>query len=166
MPDTLHNHLFYFFKYSTKEIEFGFQWAETVPGLASHEPLWGSALLPGRSQPCLLVESLEGTIDKLKKGSATSCPLPTPSHWKYFRNYQKEGNCSFSLFVISEKRKNIYLLMDPSYMSVFWNTLLNYISIYSTAYLIALLREFLKEPQKNSVYKDGFIFSPKLDFSF
>lgn len=62
--------------------------------------------------------------------------------------------------------KNIYLLMDPSYMSVFSNTLLNYISVYSTAYLIALLREYLKEPQKNSVYKDGFIFSPKLDFSF
>lgn len=56
--------------------------------------------------------------------------------------------------------------MDPSYMSVFSNTLLNYISVYSTAYLIALLRQYLKEPQKNSVYKDGFIFSPKLDFSF
>lgn len=97
------------FKYSLKEIGFGFRgWKQRAP----HQPLWGSALLPIRSQSCSLWGTLGGQWTGSRRGASVSFLVPAPSQWKYFKGCQKEGNCSFSLWHPCLQPRNLFCIFD------------------------------------------------------
>lgn len=107
VPDGFCNFLsFHFLKYSMKEIEFGFQWAEAMcQDELPTRTLLGSTLAPSTLHSCLLLGDHRRVMNRLKERSATEPPAPCSLHWSSFKGCQKKGNCSSSLFCIIEKQK-------------------------------------------------------------